>query len=116
MIIDFASRRVTLVVTPIDLRQGFNRREQIARLELGIDSRQEQDFVVFISKNRALCKVIACDSKGTVLISRRLHRGRFEQLLLRVDCPAMQPLTADELAQFLDGEPLRVKRVNLQYG
>ena len=81
--IDFGDCRVTVVTSPIDGRFGFHRLAQMASFYLGIDIYKGEDFVVFLSLRRTLCKIIHADEHGITLITRYLHNGRFEQFLAR---------------------------------
>ena len=107
MRIDFAQGHLTIVVAPIDLRAGFSRLATIAKCLLGIPVTKGGHFVAFISKQRKVCKVIWCDSKGSCMLTRKLNAGRFERLLIKVqaDNSGVQ-LTAAEFESFLDGEPV----------
>lgn len=71
---------VTLVISPTDLRCRYHRLHSIAQDQLGIDLNGGKESVVFISKTRRLCK----DNRGTQLLTRTLHHGRFKELLIRL--------------------------------
>ena len=75
---DFSDCKITLVVAPIDMRAGFNRLALLANAFLSIDVQQGQDVVIFLSKRRKIAKIIWADSKGTSVVTRRLHVGCFE--------------------------------------
>ena len=77
MIIDFESRRTTLVATPVDGRCGLSSLKQIAESILGIKVTEGADCVVFISKARKICKIIFWGELGGCVITRRLNSGRF---------------------------------------
>lgn len=62
-------KKITLVLYGQDLRAGFSTLSQISSVCLGIDVHKGEDCVVFISKNRLLCKIIFCDSRGSTLIT-----------------------------------------------
>lgn len=113
MKIDFASRKTTLVATPVDGRLGIFGLASIAQYHLGIDISRGEDFVVFVSKRRQICKVIFWDDRGACLISRRLHSGRFARYLMDAEGCAAAPITASQLAAYLDGEPIQVVRTRL---
>ena len=74
MIIDFESRRTTLVATPVDGRCGLSSLKQIAESILGI---KVTEGAVFISKARKICRIIFWDELGGCVITRRLNSGRF---------------------------------------
>ena len=61
MKIDFADGRVTMVVCPVDCRCGYRRLADIAYKVLNIDVSLGEDYVVFVSKSRGICKIIHCD-------------------------------------------------------
>ena len=54
MKLDFGNRRVTLVVSPVDLRMGFNKLALMADVYLDIDLGRKEDVVVFVSKSSSL--------------------------------------------------------------
>ena len=100
---------VTLVISPTDLRCGYHRLHSIAQDQLGINLNDGKEAVVFISKTRRICKIITSDNRGTMLLTRTLHHGRFEELLVRVGEQAKCALTLPELERFLNGERLYYK-------
>lgn len=110
MRLNFSDCKITLVVAPIDMRAGFNRLALLADAFLGIDVLQGQDVVVFLSKRRKIAKIIWADSKGTSVITRRLHVGCFEAFLARNSGPASKHFSMEDLMSFLDGEPILVRR------
>ena len=95
MNIRFSGVHVTLVISPTDLRGGFHRLCSLA--------------VVFLSKTRKICKIVTTDEKGTMLLTRTLHNGRFEELMVRVGQQAKCSLTLSDLERFLNGERLYTK-------
>lgn len=113
MKLDFSRGKVTLVICPVDMRSGIDRLSQTARQVLGIDILQGNRFVVFVSRTLKLCKVIFADEAGVTMVVRRLHRGRFQQILASATEDVARPLTAKELEQYLDGEDILIKRKNL---
>lgn len=110
MNISFHNVHVTFVVVPTDLRCGYSRLCSIAENELGLKISEGKEAVVFISKGRRICKIITSDPRGTVLITRTLNQGRFEQVLLPRQGDAKYRLTNKELEDFLNGKHLFVKR------
>ena len=100
---------VTLVISPTDLLCGYHRLHSIAQDQLGINLNDGKEAVVFISKTRRICKIITSDNRGTMLLTRTLHHGRFEELLVRVGEQAKCALTLPELERFLNGERLYYK-------
>ena len=113
MNLELAKERVTIVVAPVDMRSGYRKLSLLAKIVLDIDVDAGGECVLFISKKRDVCKLIWADERGTALLTRRLHRGRFEQFLVRADGPAAETLTRQDLSQFLDGKPIRIKRGSL---
>lgn len=116
MAIDFSDKKVTMVVCPVDGRYGFAALATLARQLLDIDVLDGRDCVVFVSKTRCICKIIMADEHGTTLITRRLHQGRFEQLMMEAQGPAAKPLSAQMLADFFNGKRLFVKRQTFMNG
>lgn len=116
MKLDFSSGKVTLVICPFDLRAGFYKLSATARDYLNIDVAKGRDFVVFVSRKRHCAKIIYQDKKGSVLITRHLTQGSFQQLTGALTGPAAKTLTVKELALYLDGEVLEVKRKKLYGG
>ena len=107
MRIDFSRGRVTLVLAPVDCRAGFLKLAGIAEAQLGIPVTAGGEYVVFISRKRSVCKIIFSDDRGYTLITRRLHRGRFLDLLTTHTASDIR-LTPDELSRYLDGEDVQV--------
>ncbi len=116
MKIDFTQHKLHLVITPLDMRLGFNRLYEIALVYLHIDVKKGRDLVAFVSKNRKIAKIIGYDHKGSILIVRHLDQGRFERLMGAATGPAVKKLTAQELYLYLDGEDIEVKRTHLLKG
>lgn len=113
MNLDFSNMRLTVVVAPVDMRSGFRRLSFLASTVLDIDVESGGELVVFVSRDRGIVKAIWSDQRGNVLLSRRLHAGRFERLLGKISGAAVQSVTAEELMKFLDGERLMVPRTEL---
>lgn len=116
MKLDINELKVTVVVTPVDLRSGYCGLSVLVHATLGINVDKGKDLVVFVSRNRNLAKLIWSDKYGRSLLTRRLHRGRFEAFLARAEGPATQELNAQELSKFLDGWPIMVKRKGILNG
>ena len=110
--IDFDKGNITLVLVPSDLRAGFDKLSAIALSRLNIDVSKGNDWVVFISKHRSFAKIIHADSNGSLLISRRLNSGRFQELMTRATGPAIETISKEELINYLNGKDLMVKRRN----
>ena len=109
----FKEGRVTLVVTPTDMRSGYKRLAALSLQFFNIDVSKGKDYVVFVARDGRCAKIIFADDKGTTLLTRRLHQGRFQQLLTRVGEQASEPLTIRELERYLDGRAIQVTRKTL---
>lgn len=97
MNIRFSGVHVTPVISPT------------AQDQLGINLSSGKEAVVFLSKTRKICKIVTTDEKGTMLLTRTLHNGRFEELMVRVGQQAKCSLTLSDLERFLNGERLYAK-------
>lgn len=113
MKLDFTRYSVTVVVCPVDLRKGYEGLAQIATSWLGVNLQAGPQLVVFISRSCNVVKMIAWDEYGSTTITRKLHAGRFQRLLMAADAPASRSLTMQLLERYLDGKPIDVKRTNL---
>lgn len=109
-VLSFQNVHVTLVVVPTDLRCGYARLCSISEKDLGLNLSGGKEAIVFISKTRRICRIITNDSKGTILITRTLNQGRFEQILVKSQEVAKCRLTNKELEDFLNGKRLFVKK------
>lgn len=116
MNIDFSQGKVSLVLVKTDMRSGFDRLAGIADQYLGIDVMKGNDWVVFISKRRFTAKIIHADEHGSLLITRKLHQAHFQNLLTKLEGPAVKTLSKEELEKYLDGEAIEVKRTNFLQG
>lgn len=108
--LDFSKGNVTLIVSPVDMRCGYDRLACAANELAGIDVEGGNEIVVFVSKNRRLAKVIHTDVYGRTLITRRLRSGSFERFLMRQGCEAKMAMTAKELENYLNGQSIFVER------
>ncbi len=68
--------------------------------------------VVFTSKSSALCKLVCSDTHGTTMLTRTLHSGRFEKMLVKRDQRGKINLSVSELELFLNGEKIFERRSN----
>ena len=114
--LDLTKGKITLVLVPWDLRAGYYKLSQTAKNSLRIDVEEGNDWVVFISKHRNFAKIIHSDTKGNILISRRLRQGCYQQSMAQVNDIATKSLSKDELIRYLNGDDLEVKRTNLFKG
>jgi hypothetical protein len=110
--LDLGKGQIVLVLVSMDLRAGYYRLAEIARQALNIDVERGNTWVVYVSKRRNFAKIIHSDTKGNVMITRRLKIGAYQQLLAKATGPATQTLSKDELIKYLNGEELLVKRTN----
>lgn len=91
MIIDFKARRTTLVASPVDGRSGIPTLTTLAESLLGIPITKGEDYVVFVSRSRKVCKIVFWDERGACMVVRRLNDGRFARFLMRASGPAAAP-------------------------
>ena len=106
---DIGYRRVTLVLTPVDMRCGYESLSRFAQRCLFIDPDTCREIVIFVSKKRGIAKLIWADEKGAWLLTRRLHKqkfARFEQLLRSQE---ILDLTQDDVWAFLNGDAVPVR-------
>lgn len=116
MELDLSTGRISLVIVPTDLRFGYFRLAKLATEYLHIDVTAGHDWVVFISRTREVAKIIHCDEHGSVMVTRRLHKGRYQRLMERIDGPVSRSLCVSELKNYLNGGVLEVNRDNYVYG
>ena len=57
----FSDKRVTMVVCPVDGRYGFYALSDLAFKLLHIDIYKQEDYVVFVSRSRGICRIIDTD-------------------------------------------------------
>lgn len=85
----------------VDMRKGFEGLWALATHQLGRDVLSGELFV-FVGRNRRRAKVLFFDGTGLCLYHKRLETGRFA-CLWRDPAAAALPLSASELALFLEG-------------
>jgi len=104
------STRIWLATQPADMRCGFDRLAELARVVTGQDPLSGHLFL-FRSRGGDRLKALYWDKDGMALWYKRLEEGTFK--LPRVDGDARSiELRASELAMMLDGIDLRsVRRV-----
>lgn len=110
MNLDMTRGKIHLVLCPTDLRLGYNRLAGIAQQYFNIDLSKGKDWMVFVSTRRNVAKIIHHDSKGVVLITRRLHEGKYQRLKALAEDPALKEIKAELLMKYLDGEEISINR------
>ncbi len=116
MIIDFSNGTISLALVKCDMRLGFAKLSNLAQSYLGIDISAGNDWVVFISKRKHIAKIIHQDAKGSIIITRKLHHGVFQQLMSKIDGQAKKCITIEELQSYFDGKEIEVNRTSFIYG
>lgn len=71
---DFGTRRITLVLAPVDMRFGYAALSRFAQERLFLDPDGGTDVVVFVGRHRKTAKVIWADENGGWLLYRRLQQ------------------------------------------
>ena len=103
--------RIWLATSPADMRCGFDRLAELARLVTQQDPMSGHLFL-FRSRGGDRLKVLYWDRDGYALWYKRLEQGVFRLPRPPVDGAKSVELRASELAMLLDGIDLRsVKRV-----
>lgn len=103
MNLDFSTGQITIIIAPVDLRASYARLSAIAQALFNIDVNAGGQYVLFISRARKIAKLIWSDEHGNSCLTRRLHSGRFEQLMAASESASKQ-LTVSELMSYLDGQ------------
>lgn len=116
MLLDFSQGTISLVLVKCDMRLGFAKLSNLAQAYLGIDICAGNDWVVFISKSKHIAKIIHYDAQGSVVITRKLNHGVFQQLMSKIDGEAKKTLTVEELQSYIDGKEIEVNRTSFIYG
>jgi transposase len=103
------STRIWLATAPADMRCGFDRLAELARV---VTRQEPMDGHLFLFRGRGgdRLKILYWDKDGFVLWYKRLEEGTFK--LPRIEAGAASvELRASELAMMLDGIDLRsIKR------
>jgi transposase len=103
------SARIWLATAPADMRCGFDRLAELARV---VTRQEPMDGHLFLFRGRSgdRLKILYWDKDGFVLWYKRLEEGTFK--LPRIEAGATSvELRASELAMMLDGIDLRsIKR------
>lgn len=108
-----AAVRIWLAVEPADMRCGFDRLAELARVAT---RREPVDGHLFLFRGRGgdRLKILYWDKDGFVLWYKRLEEGTFK--LPRIEAGAVSvELRASELAMMLDGIDLRSIRRGKRY-
>jgi transposase len=101
-VIGFArALRVLAYARPVDMRKSFDTLAVIAREGLGRNLLDGEVFV-FVGKTRKRAKVLWWDGTGTVVLAKRMEKGRFAAPWAVLEDGALE-WTASELALFLEG-------------
>ncbi len=104
------STRIWLAAAPADMRCGFDRLAELARLVTEQDPMSGHLFL-FRSRGGDRLKALYWDRDGYALWYKRLEQGVFKFPRIADDAKSVE-LRASELAMLLDGIDLRsVKRV-----
>jgi len=113
---DLTKGKITVVVCPTDLRCGFTKLSSIALNMLGINVFNGEDWIIFLSKSRRTLKMIHTDNTGSILVTRTLKRGSFQQLMCSAVGPAVRQLTPELLMKYLNGDNVDIKRTAIFNG
>jgi len=104
-----ANVRIWLAAQPADMRCGFDRLAELARLVCGQDPFGGHLFL-FRSRGGDRLKVLYWDKDGLALWYKRLEEGTFKLPRIQANATSVE-LRASELAMLLDGIDLKsVKR------
>ena len=94
-----ASTPISLAREPADFRAGID--GFVARTEKLHQNPRSGRLFVYINRSQTMIRILAYDSNGYVLVTKRLSRGRFRGWP-RGDQP-IRPLQAVQLRQLLAG-------------
>ena len=92
MHIDFSQGKISQVLVPSYMRFRYDKLSSMALAYLGIDVSTGQDWVVFISKNKQIAKIIHHDTHGSLFIVRKLSTSTVQQLMTKIECPFIRYL------------------------
>ena len=107
---DSTSTRIWLATQPADMRCGFDRLAELAKV---VTNQNPMDGHLFLFRGRSgdRLKILYWDRDGYALWYKRLEEGAFKMPRIDGDSKSVE-LRASELAMMLDGIDLRsVKRV-----
>lgn len=93
--------QVFAYVHPVDMRKSYDTLGAIVREEMGRNLLDGEVFV-FVGKTRTRAKVLWWDGTGTLVLAKRLEKGRFAAPWSVVEEGVLE-WTASELSLFLEG-------------
>jgi transposase len=108
-----STTRIWLATAPADMRCGFDRLAELARV---VTAQEPMDGHLFLFRGRGgdRLKILCWDKDGFVLWYKRLEEGTFK--LPRIEAGATSvELRASELAMMLDGIDLKSVRRGKRY-
>lgn len=92
---------------PVDMRYGFQRLLSFIRDEYSMDQFLAGHVFVFFGRNRFRLKMLLYDGSGTVLLTKRMERGKF----MWVHDLDREEISRQEFKQLLHGSVLRNGRL-----
>ena len=107
-----SAHRIWLCTLPTDMRSSFDGLSAMVGLHLQ-ENPTSGDWFVFINRRRTQIKVLAFESGGYALWSKRLEMGRFAALGQADEAKRMLSQTA--LQALLEGVDIVVKRQRKRY-
>lgn len=107
----FESRRIVLVLRPVDMRCGANKLRQICESSIvGVDLGKYEHVVIFASRHRNTAKIIWMDEYCLYLLTVYIRCNKFSRILCRPEESGYRPLTKMELLRYLRGYDLLVEK------
>jgi len=108
-----ATVRIWLATAPADMRCGFDRLAELARV---VTAREPMDGHLFLFRGRGgdRLKILYWDKDGFVLWYKRLEEGTFKLPRIESGVTSVE-LRASELAMMLDGIDLKSVRRSKRY-
>ena len=100
MILSTRKTSVYLCKNPTDMRLGFDGLSALIKKSFRQNPLGGQ-YYAFVNRRRTSCKVFTWDGTGDVIISKRLHFGRFSRPNPRYK--KKLKLTATEFGQYFEG-------------
>lgn len=107
---DFGTRRITLVLAPVDMRFGYASLSRFAQERLFLDPDGGTDVVVFVGRHRKTAKVIWADENGGWLLYRRLQQKKFARFITSLESQTSMNFTVEEVLNFMDGGAAPVRK------